>query len=179
MIAIFAVSSAMAEDLTTVKGETFRNVTVTRVEPDGIAVKHAAGIAKIPFSDLPKEWQEKYGYEPQKAAQYSAAVADAINRYNRTQPALSGQSPGQDLKWSRHHKIPMYDVVIYERASEKVVQVVAQNMDMTTATGQYNTVLRSPTYPLKDYGVQIVSTGSCRVGDFLPQARMAHGPPPR
>jgi hypothetical protein len=67
VIAIFVlVSPVIAEDLTTLKGQTYKKATVTRVEPDGIVVRHRVGVTKIPFSDLPKEWQEKYGYQARK-----------------------------------------------------------------------------------------------------------------
>ena len=65
---LITVSSVMAEDITTLKGETFNKVTVTRVEPDGIVVKHTVGVSKILFSDLPKEWQDRYRYEALKDA---------------------------------------------------------------------------------------------------------------
>ena len=42
------------------------------------------GIIKIPFSDLSAELQVKYGYDPDKAAQYSAEQQALIERYNAT-----------------------------------------------------------------------------------------------
>jgi hypothetical protein len=107
VIVIFiTLSSVMAEDITTLKGETFKKATVTRVEPDGITVTHAAGVAKIPFSDLPKEWQEKYGYDPQKAAESDAAVKAAAAAH-ATAAAASGEAFRREtlLNARAHHTV--------------------------------------------------------------------------
>jgi len=48
---------------------------VTRVEPDGIMLKTKSGIAKVYFAELPKEVQERFHYDPAKAAQFNAATA--------------------------------------------------------------------------------------------------------
>ena len=60
---------------TTVSGVTYSNCTVRRVEPDGINVFYSKGIAKIPFTELPESYREKYGYDAEKAATYRQAVA--------------------------------------------------------------------------------------------------------
>ena len=60
-------------DITTVKGKTYTGVTVQRVEPDGINIKHSAGITKLYFSELPTEIQEQYGYSREKHQQYYIA----------------------------------------------------------------------------------------------------------
>lgn len=49
-------------------GKVYRNAVVTRTEPDAITVRHAAGIARIPFESLPHEVQDDYGFDPEAAA---------------------------------------------------------------------------------------------------------------
>lgn len=61
-------SAAFAEDIETSKGDLYRNVTVNTVEPDQISITHDAGVARILFTDLPVAIQQKYGYDPAKAA---------------------------------------------------------------------------------------------------------------
>jgi hypothetical protein len=68
---------ARADDITTLKGEKLVGVTISRVEPDGLVVIKSDGIVKIPFTELPPEVRTKYGYDPQKAAQFSAALQAA------------------------------------------------------------------------------------------------------
>jgi hypothetical protein len=63
--------AAGAEDLTTTEGRVYKNVTVRKVEPDGLSISHESGLAKIPFSKLPAEVQKKHGYDPAKGKAYA------------------------------------------------------------------------------------------------------------
>ena len=65
-------SAVFAEDFKTVNGKEYKDATVTRVEPDGIVVKTNTGVTKIYFTELPKEVQQRFHYDPAKAASYSA-----------------------------------------------------------------------------------------------------------
>ena len=69
---VFALRLALAEDLL-VDGKLLKNVTVKRVEPDGVTLLHSVGVCKVSFEDLPSDWQQKYGYDPEKAAEYRAS----------------------------------------------------------------------------------------------------------
>src|SRR5205823_3193077 len=61
-----------AEDFKALDGKEYKNVTVSRVEPDGIVLTTRSGISKVYFTELPKEVQERYHYDPAKSAAYSA-----------------------------------------------------------------------------------------------------------
>ena len=74
-ILTLSASVALAEDFKTVNGKEYKNATVTRVEPDGILLKTKSGISKVYFTELPKEVQERFHYDPAKAAQFNAATA--------------------------------------------------------------------------------------------------------
>jgi thioredoxin 1 len=63
---------ALADDFKTVRGKEYKNVTVSRVEPDGIVLKSKSGISKVYFVELPKEVQERFHYNPAIASAYSA-----------------------------------------------------------------------------------------------------------
>src|SRR5436309_4509046 len=75
---------AFADDFKTIKGKEYKNVTVTRVEPDGIVLKTKSGIAKVYFIELPKDAQERFGYDVQRRKQQQtplvtpAVVSSAI-----------------------------------------------------------------------------------------------------
>jgi hypothetical protein len=64
-------SVAFADDFKTIEGREYKNATVKRVEPDGIVLSSSSGIAKVYFTELPKEVQERFHYDPEKAAVYS------------------------------------------------------------------------------------------------------------
>jgi hypothetical protein len=70
LTALFA-SIALADDFKTVNGKEYKNVTVSRVEPDGIVLRSKSGISKIYFTELPKEVQERFHYNPAGAAAQS------------------------------------------------------------------------------------------------------------
>ncbi|MBA3961179.1 MAG: hypothetical protein H0X40_04655 [Chthoniobacterales bacterium] len=75
-----SLTLARADDITTLKGEKFVAVTVSRIEPDGIVVLKSDGIVKIPFSELSPDLRHKYGYNPQKAAEFATAIKAAASR---------------------------------------------------------------------------------------------------
>jgi hypothetical protein len=66
-------SIALADDFKTIDGKEYKNVKVSRVEPDGVVITFSGGIVKIPFTELPPEIQAKFGYNPQAAADYQKA----------------------------------------------------------------------------------------------------------
>jgi hypothetical protein len=72
LILLFSVAGVLAADFTTLDGTKYREVTVKRVEADGIVVITDVGVEKIYFNELPKEVQERY------RAQASASTAVAV-----------------------------------------------------------------------------------------------------
>ncbi len=70
-------SAILADDIKTTGGKVYKNVTVSRVEPDGIMVVTDSGISKIYFTELPRELQEQYKYDPKQAATFRADLDTA------------------------------------------------------------------------------------------------------
>jgi uncharacterized protein YeaO (DUF488 family) len=69
---ILTTNALLAEDFKTIDGKEYKNVTVSRVEPDGIMLTSSSGISKVYFTELPKDVQERFHHDPAKAAAYSA-----------------------------------------------------------------------------------------------------------
>ena len=63
---------AFADDFKLVSGKEYKNVTVTRVEPDGIVLKTKSGISKVYFVELPNDVQQRFHYNAAIASAYSA-----------------------------------------------------------------------------------------------------------
>ena len=61
LILCFA-SVVLADDFKAIDGKEYKNVTVSRIEPDGIVLKTKSGISKVYFVELPKEVQERFHY---------------------------------------------------------------------------------------------------------------------
>ena len=86
-LAIFvalSASLALADDFKTINGKEYKNVTVSRVEPDGIVVKTKSGISKIYFAELPKEVQQRFGYHPEQIAVVQKQAAES--QHNQAEP---------------------------------------------------------------------------------------------
>src|SRR2546430_1905973 len=77
IIVVCFASVALADDFKTIEGKEYKNATITRAEPDGIVLRTKSGITKVYFVELPKEVQERFHYEPDKALAYSAAQTKA------------------------------------------------------------------------------------------------------
>jgi hypothetical protein len=82
VISSLAASVALADDFKTVNGKEYKNVTVSRVEADGIVIKGKSGISKVYFVELPKDVQERF-----RAAARHAKALDIFNRITEEYPA--------------------------------------------------------------------------------------------
>jgi chromosome segregation ATPase len=87
-----------SEDFKTVNGKEYKDATVTRVDPDGIMVKTKSGIAKVYFTELPKELQERFHYDSEKTASYSAEQAANYTAYQKQQDDAQRQQQAVDAK---------------------------------------------------------------------------------
>src|SRR5438874_4370613 len=83
--------AALADDFRTLNGKEYKDATVSRVEPDGIVVKTKSGTSKLYFPELPKEIQERFHYDSQKATAYSAEQAASYTAYQKQQEQTERQ----------------------------------------------------------------------------------------
>ena len=82
------ISAVCADDVKTLNGKEYKDATVTRVEPDGIVLKTKSGVIKVYFTELPKDLQERFHYEPEKAASYSAEQAVNYTAYQKQEQKM-------------------------------------------------------------------------------------------
>src|SRR5262249_15128294 len=88
MAATLITSVVLAEDFKTVTGKEYKDVTITRVEGDGIVLRSKTGISKIYFTELPKDVQEKF--------HYAQAMPNAVQRQrDPTELQAKPEEPGQ------------------------------------------------------------------------------------
>jgi hypothetical protein len=83
VLAALCSSLALADDFKTITGKEYKNAEISRVEPDGIVLKTKSGIAKVYFTELPKEVQERFHYD-------AASVAAQSSQQNAGVTATSG-----------------------------------------------------------------------------------------
>lgn len=92
------MAAALAEDFKTINGKEYKDATVTRIEPDGIVVKTKSGVTKVYFAELPKDVQERFHYDSEKAASYSAEQAKNYATYQKQQEETRRQQQEADAK---------------------------------------------------------------------------------
>jgi thioredoxin 1 len=68
-------SAEQTDEFKTINGKVYKNAAINRVEPDGIILVSNSGISKIYFTELPRDVQERFHYDPETAAAYSSAQA--------------------------------------------------------------------------------------------------------
>ena len=82
-------------------GKEYKNATVTEVEADGIVIRTKSGISKLYFTELPKDVQEQFHYDPAQAAAAQAAAVrqtQELNQFNSQQEELAKQQKGANAK---------------------------------------------------------------------------------
>ena len=90
--------AVLSEDFKTANGKEYKDATITRAEPDGIIVKTKSGITKVFFTELPKDVQERFHYESDKAAAYAAEQAANYTAYQNEQDETQRQQQAADAK---------------------------------------------------------------------------------
>jgi len=83
LVTAVSASLALAEDFKTINGKEYKNATMSRVEPDGIAIKFSSGIVKVPFSELAREVQERFHNDQENSAASHAAEMAAVQQTNQ------------------------------------------------------------------------------------------------
>jgi len=91
-------AAAFSDDFKTLNGKEYKDATVSRVEPDGIVVKTKSGMSKVYFAELPKDVQERFHYDPQKASAYSAEQAANYAAYQHQQAEAQHQREQTEAK---------------------------------------------------------------------------------
>jgi thioredoxin 1 len=85
-------SVAFADDFKLINGREYKDVTVSRIEPDGLVLRTKSGISKVYFVELPKEVQERFHYNAANAAAYSAQQA-----VNQPTTAIAGRGQPSEV----------------------------------------------------------------------------------
>jgi len=90
---------AFAEDFKAIDGKEYKNVTVSRVELDGIVLVSSSGISKVYFTELPKEVQERFHYDAAKGAAYSTKQAAIQETLGKQQEELRRKVAAENTRY--------------------------------------------------------------------------------
>ena|SRR5436190_13891864 len=107
ILAALSVSIALADDFKTTDGKEYKNVKVSRAEPDGIVITFSGGIVKLPFAELPPEIQKQYSYDSQAAAEFaekSAAAQQALRLATQQTQQKADAARSEELSAAQDEK---------------------------------------------------------------------------
>ena len=125
VLLILFASVVFADDFKTVNGKEYKNATVTGVEADGVMVKTKGGISKVYFAELPTDVQERFHYDPQKAAAAQVAAVrqtQELNQFNSQQEELAKQQKAASAK--------QYQQGLEQQAKNNNVQAVTDQLSI-------------------------------------------------
>lgn len=67
-------------------GETvYKNLVLTKTEPDGLRFAHDSGFVKVPFEHLPKDIQEQFKFDPEKAKEHRNKTEELMSEAQKKQ----------------------------------------------------------------------------------------------
>jgi len=132
-------SVALADDFKAIDGKEYKNVTVSRVEPDCIVLISSSGISRVYFTELPKEVQERFHYDATQAAAYSAEQAAGqeafLTQQEELRRKLAGERnkywTGQDPLKNQGDKLPAPAAIVAGRGQQ--VEVISHGAQVDIA----------------------------------------------
>jgi hypothetical protein len=104
VLAALAASLALAEDFRTINGKEYKDAAISRVESDGIVLRTKTGISKVYFTELPKDVQERFHYDPAKAA-----AAQREREQIATQAAQDARRQADERRRQQETTVPAAD----------------------------------------------------------------------
>jgi hypothetical protein len=112
----------IADDFKTIEGKEYKNMTVNRVEPDGIILTSKSGIVKLYFAELPKDVQDRFHYNAAAAKIYSDQQNANLERLANQQGELKRQADEARSQANQYEEQQHSDI-----AQQKAARQAAQN----------------------------------------------------
>ena len=109
--AAFAADSGDGETKHTVtlrSGKVLQDAYILDKKPNGITLAYKDGCMFIPFSDMPLEYQQKFGYDPIKSARYEKKLAEqkkALEKEQAEEKAREKKRKAEEDKRYKNNRI--------------------------------------------------------------------------
>jgi thioredoxin 1 len=97
--ALAAQMAGANDEFKTTTGQVYENASLNRVEPDGVVLVTDSGVAKVYFTELPRDVQERFHYDPAAAAAYSASQAANQAAFQKQQEELKRKVAEQNQNY--------------------------------------------------------------------------------
>jgi hypothetical protein len=110
---LFSVSvvSPLGAESWTVGNEVYKEVAVRDVNPETVVILHQGGLSSLPLKTLPKDLQEHFGYDPDKANTYREAQAQRAEAAQKRLKALKDARKAQTKPQQRLQKGKLDEVL--------------------------------------------------------------------
>ncbi|MBN1863818.1 MAG: hypothetical protein JW808_02835 [Victivallales bacterium] len=92
----FIHADQKGKTLTLADGTVFKNPYVISHDPAALEIGHDNGIQRVPFTELPLELQQKYGYSPEKAQKFEEEQAVRREELKKKQAVEAQEKQKQD-----------------------------------------------------------------------------------
>ena len=142
----------------------YTDVTVTKINPDSISIRHDSGTRTVPFDELPDDARKKLGMTVEAVEGHRTAIADEANRKKEAADVQMREEGLSEL--------------LFSRVSGKVLQVLDDGVLLTDAkkwmgmmekksyfdSGEYANITLHSAYELP-IGVCVVSCDTTGIVD--------------
>ena len=105
--AAFAADSGDGETKHTVtlrSGKVLQDAYILDKKPNGITLAYKDGCMFIPFSDMPLEYQQKFGYDPIKSARYEKKLAEQKKALEKEQAEEKAREKKRKAEEDKRYK---------------------------------------------------------------------------
>jgi hypothetical protein len=175
-ILVLFTSLALGEDFKTTTGKEYKNASVSRVESDGIVLKSKSGIAKVYFTELPENVQERFHHDSAQGAHLTANEQAAVEQQNAgfAEDRLGGTAeqfaarygPPQDSP-ALDKNFPLLEGAIhhtYEYQGWKI-RVAFVESDGRALRMEYSKIIKTGvSSTIQDYELQAIMTANTLAG---------------
>ena len=146
-----------ADTIITRDGVVYERARVMHANPDSLTIMHSAGIVTVPFSDLPDDLQEQYGYDPERLREQRRQAAmrrvldeksyDVIATLTQVLPdgALAQITEIKTTVTERHHPAVVETVRTPPRTATHR-RIDGSTYEVQTAPGSSRQVVRRQAY---------------------------------
>jgi hypothetical protein len=160
----------------TINGKEYKNVTVSRVEPDGIVLKSKSGITKVYFTELSKDVQKHFSYDSvqgahltpdEKAAVAQQNAAFAEHRLGGTADQLVARYGAPQDSPSLDKNFPLLEGAIHHTYTHEGWRIRAAFLgpDGPAVRMDYSKIIKAGVNAtIQDYEVQAIMTANTPPG---------------
>ncbi len=139
LVFLLAAASLYADDFKLTTGAEYKNVKISRVEPDGIVVATDYGVMKLFFAELPKEVQEKYHYDPKAAEAFRFRLDAARDAAKEEVAAASQRQIEQPQQTATNPEEPLIEATPFPTVDPKLLKSLSLSAhEIGTADSYYS-----------------------------------------